>query len=45
VQLGPSTNVCFERGMLGHKGEEVRGVWRERQDEELHNFYLSPNTY
>jgi hypothetical protein len=45
VQLGPSANVCFEMGMLGHKVEEVRGVWRDWQDEERHNFYVSSNTY
>jgi hypothetical protein len=45
VKLGPPTNVTIERGILGPKGEEVRGVWREQQDEELHNLYLSPNTY
>ena len=55
VQLRPSTNVCYGRARLGPKVEEVRGVWREwqdelgvwreRQDEELDNLYLSPNTY
>lgn len=56
VQLGPSTNVCYGRARLGPKVEEVRGewrewqdeelgVWREWQDEELDNLYLSPNTY
>jgi len=35
VQLGPSANVCFEREMLGHMGKEVRGIWRDWQDEEL----------
>jgi hypothetical protein len=33
------------RRVFGPKKEEVgRGVWRRLHNEELHNFYTSPNT-
>jgi hypothetical protein len=31
------------RGMFGPRREEVEGVWRRLQSEELHNLYASPN--
>jgi hypothetical protein len=31
------------RRMLGPKRDEVTGEWRKLHNEELHNFYLSPN--
>jgi hypothetical protein len=32
------------RKIYGSKGDEVTGDWRKLQNEELHNFYSSPNT-
>jgi hypothetical protein len=31
------------RGIFGLKREELRGGWRKLHNEELHNFYSSPN--
>jgi hypothetical protein len=31
------------RRIFGHKREEVVGGWRRLHNEELHNFYASPN--
>jgi len=31
------------RRLFGHKREEVVGGWRSMHNEELHNFYASPN--
>jgi hypothetical protein len=31
------------RGILGLKRQDVTGDWRRLQNEELHNFYSSPN--
>jgi hypothetical protein len=38
--------IVFENRMLrifGHDREEVEGYWRRFHNEELHNFYASPN--
>jgi hypothetical protein len=32
------------RRIFGPKRDEVMGDWRKLRDEELHNFYASPNT-
>jgi hypothetical protein len=31
------------RRIFGRKGDEVIGCWRKLHNEELHNFYSSPN--
>jgi hypothetical protein len=31
------------RGIFGPEREEVAGSWRKLHNEELHNFYASPN--
>jgi hypothetical protein len=33
----------FLRRIFGHKGDEVTGDWRKLLNEELHNFYSSPD--
>jgi hypothetical protein len=38
--------VCekrVQRRIFGHKREEVTGDWRKFHNEELQNFYSSPN--
>jgi hypothetical protein len=50
VKLGPpywGTNIGFEikmpRKIFGPKRKDVTREWRRLHNEELHNFYSSPN--